>query len=63
MQEGIVLIPVYSENEKVKALLLKGSFGLEKESLRVTEDGFMLCTMIFPCRFYILKNLFYNVYT
>ena len=29
------------ENEKVRALLLKGKFGLEKESLRVTPDGHM----------------------
>ena len=27
------------ENERVKSLLLKGNFGLERESLRVTEDG------------------------
>lgn len=35
---------LHSENETVRSLLLKGSFGLEKESLRVTEDGFMAHT-------------------
>ena len=32
------------ENEKVKALLLNGKFGLEKESLRVTPEGHMAHT-------------------
>ena len=29
------------ENETVRALLLRGSFGLEKEGLRVTPEGYM----------------------
>ena len=32
------------ENEKVKALLLNGKFGLEKESLRITPEGHMAHT-------------------
>ena len=28
-------------NEEVRGCLLKGNFGLEKESLRITEDGFL----------------------
>ena len=27
------------ENDIVRSLLLKGNFGLEKESLRITRDG------------------------
>ena len=32
---------LHYNDEKVKSLLLKGEFGLEKESLRVTSDGHM----------------------
>lgn len=31
----------HSEDSKVKNLLLKGQFGLEKESLRINKDGFL----------------------
>lgn len=31
----------HTEDSKVKNLLLKGQFGLEKESLRINEDGFL----------------------
>ena len=30
---------LHSNNETVRSLLLKGNFGLEKESLRITKDG------------------------
>lgn len=36
------MLPV--DNEKVRELLLKGKFGLEKESLRVTPDGYFAHT-------------------
>lgn len=32
---------LHAERPKVRALLLKGNFGLEKESLRVDEEGFL----------------------
>ena len=32
------------EDEKVKSLLMKGNFGLERESLRVTKDGYLAQT-------------------
>ncbi|MDO4465729.1 MAG: hypothetical protein Q4C49_01830 [Bacillota bacterium] len=32
------------EDDKIKALILKGNFGLEKESLRITQDGYMAHT-------------------
>lgn len=31
---------LHADNEQIRKLLLKGNFGLEKESLRVCEDGF-----------------------
>ena len=36
------MLPI--ENEKVRALLLEGRFGLEKESLRITPDGYFAHT-------------------
>ena len=36
------MLPV--DNEKVRELLLKGKFGLEKESLRITPDGYFAHT-------------------
>lgn len=35
---------LHVENPEVRALLLKGNFGLEKESLRVDENGFLAHT-------------------
>lgn len=35
---------LHIENENIRKLLLKGNFGLEKESLRVNESGFMAHT-------------------
>lgn len=32
---------LHAERPKVRALLLKGNYGLEKESLRVDEEGFL----------------------
>ena len=32
------------DNDKVRSLLLEGSFGLERESLRITQDGFLAQT-------------------
>ncbi|MBQ9165552.1 MAG: hypothetical protein IJX71_01270, partial [Oscillospiraceae bacterium] len=32
---------LHAEHPQVRALLLQGNFGLEKESLRVDEEGFM----------------------
>ena len=40
---------LHSNNETVRSLLLKGNFGLEKESLRITKDGnFALTLHPFP---------------
>ncbi len=35
---------LHMENDKVRSLLLTGNFGLEKESLRVDEDGYLAHT-------------------
>ena len=35
------MIMLHADHPKVRALLLKGNFGLEKESLRVDEEGFL----------------------
>ena len=32
---------IHAENEAVRPLLFKGNFGLERETLRITEDGFL----------------------
>lgn len=49
------------ENEKVKSLLLKGNFGLEKESLRVTIDGYMAHTKNpFPNNKHIVRDFCEN---
>ena len=40
---------LHTNNDKVRSLLLKGNFGLEKESLRITRDGnFALSLHPFP---------------
>ena len=45
------------ENDIVRSLLLKGNFGLEKESLRITRDGnFALSLHPFPDN----KNIVYD---
>lgn len=49
------------ENEKVRALLLKGNFGLEKESLRVTPEGHMAHTPNpFPDNEHIVRDFCEN---
>ena len=35
------MIMLHADHPKVKELLLKGNFGLEKESLRINEEGFL----------------------
>ena len=35
------MIVLHADHPKIKELLLKGNFGLEKESLRVDEEGFL----------------------
>ena len=35
---------LHLENDSVKQLLFQGNFGLEKEALRITEDGHMAHT-------------------
>lgn len=40
----MVYVMLHTDNKKVKNLLLKGEFGLEKESLRVDEEGFLAHT-------------------
>ncbi|MBD5424246.1 MAG: glutamate--cysteine ligase, partial [Allobaculum sp.] len=35
---------LHSENPEVRRLLLNGNIGLEKESLRVNEEGFLAKT-------------------
>ena len=32
---------IHAENETVRSLLFQGNFGLERETLRITEDGFL----------------------
>jgi glutamate--cysteine ligase len=45
------------ENDIVRSMLLKGNFGLEKESLRITRDGnFALSLHPFPDN----KNIVYD---
>ena len=45
------------ENDIVRSLLLRGNFGLEKESLRITRDGnFALSLHPFPDN----KNIVYD---
>lgn len=49
------------ENEQVKSLLLKGSFGLEKESLRVTPQGHLAhTTNPFPGNEHIVRDFCEN---
>ena len=49
------------ENAKVRALLLKGNFGLEKESLRVTTEGHMAHTPNpFPDNEHIVRDFCEN---
>ena len=38
------MIVLHADHPKIKKLLLKGNFGLERESLRVDEDGFLAHT-------------------
>ena len=38
------MIGLHADHPKVKELLLKGNFGLEKESLRIDEAGFLAHT-------------------
>lgn len=35
---------LHIENENVRTRLLKGQFGIEKESLRITRDGYLAHT-------------------
>ncbi len=49
------------ENDKVKSLLFKGCFGLEKESLRVTPKGFLSHTPHpFPANDHIVRDFCEN---
>lgn len=49
------------ESEKVRSLLLKGNFGLEKESLRITPEGHMAHTVNpFPGNNHIVRDFCEN---
>lgn len=52
---------LHAENPEVKALLLKGNFGLEKESLRVDEQGYLAHTRHpFPGNEHIVRDFCEN---
>ena len=49
------------ENRDVKHLLLNGEFGIERENLRITEQGFMACTPHpFPDDEFIIRDFCEN---
>lgn len=52
---------LHYDNEQVKTLLLTGNFGLEKESLRLTPDGYMSHTLHpFPDDKHIVRDFCEN---
>lgn len=52
---------LHVDDEKVKSLLLKGEFGIEKESLRIDENGFMSHTKNpFPGSKHIVRDFCEN---
>lgn len=56
-----VNITLHFDREKVRRLLLKGNFGLEKESLRLTPDGYMSHTLHpFPDNKHIVRDFCEN---
>ncbi len=56
-----VNITLHFDRENVRRLLLKGNFGLEKESLRLTPDGYMSHTLHpFPDNKHIVRDFCEN---
>ena len=56
-----VNITLHYRNDNIKQLLLKGNFGLEKESLRLTPDGYMAHTLHpFPDHKHIVRDFCEN---
>ena len=56
-----VNVTLHHHNANVRDLLLKGNFGLEKESLRLTRDGFMSHTLHpFPDDKHIVRDFCEN---
>lgn len=52
---------LHTEHKTVRARLLKGRFGLEKESLRITEDGYLAHTAHpFPRDLHIVRDFSEN---
>lgn len=52
---------LHIENERVRSHLLEGSFGLEKESLRITKDGYLAHTRHpFPKDAHIVRDFSEN---
>lgn len=52
---------LHAEHPEVRALLLRGNFGLEKESLRITEEGFLAHTKHpFPYDDHIVRDFCEN---
>ena len=55
------MIMLHADHPKIRALLLKGNFGLERESLRVDEDGFLAHTSDpFPSDKHIVRDFCEN---
>ena len=55
------MIVLHTDHPKIRELLLKGNFGLERESLRIDEDGFLAHTSDpFPNEKHIVRDFCEN---